>query len=216
MRAARCRVKHVITGPFPIDVTCSGKSFAHPAPNPYAHRCHPITGLTPGDSIQFRWGSTADWVYEFEGFYLDDVAVTNVRLPNACVPNTCPGQANGTGCDDGDACTINDACSAGSCAGTPITAPAETQHVRVEADKTFLRLGSAAELDELRRRPRRAGGVPGRPRRWRRGLLRRLGRSRARRCVDPRDRHRLLVPLAGPKRLRRRYVRAAEQWDAAS
>ena len=128
--------EHVITGPFPIDNTCFAKTFAHPAPNPYAHRCHPITGLTPGDSIQFRWGSTADWIYEFEGFYLDDVAVTNVRLPNACVPNTCPGQANGTGCDDGVVCTINDACTAGSCAGTPTTAPAETQHVLVEADKT--------------------------------------------------------------------------------
>jgi hypothetical protein len=128
--------EHVITGPFPNDDTCSIRSFASPAPNPYAHRCHPITGLTPDDSIRFRWGSTADPYYEFAGFYLDDVAVTNVRLPNACVPNTCPGQANGTGCDDGNACTIDDACSAGSCAGTPITAPAETQHVHVEADKT--------------------------------------------------------------------------------
>jgi hypothetical protein len=127
--------EHVITGPFPIDGTCSAKIFTHPAPNPYAHRCHPITGLTPDDSIRFRWGSTADQDYEYAGFYLDDVAVSNVRLPNACVPNTCPGQANGTGCDDGNACSINDACSAGSCAGTPITAPAETQHVRVEADK---------------------------------------------------------------------------------
>jgi hypothetical protein len=128
--------EHVITGPFPIDGTCSAKIFTHPAPNPYAHRCHPITGLTPGDSIQFRWGSTADGTNEYAGFYLDDVAVTNVRVPNVCAPDTCSGQADGTGCDDGDACTINDACSAGSCAGTPITAPAETQHVRVEADKT--------------------------------------------------------------------------------
>ena len=127
--------KHVITGPFPLDDTCSTRSSTSPAANPYAHRCHPFTGLTPDDSIQFRWGSTADKDYEYAGFYLDDVAVTNVRLPNVCVPNTCPGQANGTGCDDGNACTINDACSSGSCAGTPITVPAETQHVRVEADK---------------------------------------------------------------------------------
>jgi hypothetical protein len=40
---------------------------------------------------------------------------------------------NGTACDDGNACTIDDACISGSCAGTP--APAETQHVLVEADK---------------------------------------------------------------------------------
>jgi len=129
--------QRVVTGPFPIDASCSfsQRTSSNPAPNPYAHRCHPITGLTPGNSIQFRWGSTADRDFEYAGFYLDDVAVTNVRLPNACVPNTCPGQANGTGCDDGNACTINDACSSGSCAGTTITAPVETQHVRVEADK---------------------------------------------------------------------------------
>jgi hypothetical protein len=132
-------LQRVITGPSPIDATCTTKSLEGPAPTPYAHRCHHITGLTgltPGDSIQFRWGATADWIYEFAGFYLDDVAVTNIRLPNACVPNTCPGQPNGTACNDGNACSINDACSVGSCAGTPITAPAETQHVHVEADKT--------------------------------------------------------------------------------
>jgi hypothetical protein len=126
---------HVITGPFPIDDTCSTRSLTSPAANPYTHRCHPITGLTPDDSIQFRWASSPDPYYEYAGFYLDDIAVTNVRLPNACVPNTCPGQANGTACDDGNACTINDGCSAGSCLGTPITTPAETQHVRVESDK---------------------------------------------------------------------------------
>jgi hypothetical protein len=36
--------EQVITGPFPIDDTCSTRSLENPAPNPYAHRCHPITG----------------------------------------------------------------------------------------------------------------------------------------------------------------------------
>jgi hypothetical protein len=125
--------EHVITGPVPPDDTCSTRSLASPAANPYGHRCHAITGLTPNDSIQFRWSSTADRLYEFAGFYLDDIAVTNVRLPRACAPNTCAGQANGTACDDGDACTIDDACSSGSCAGSATLT--ETQHVRVQADK---------------------------------------------------------------------------------
>ena len=37
-----------------------------------------------GDTIQFRWRFTSDGGAEYAGFYLDDVAVTNLRLPNAC------------------------------------------------------------------------------------------------------------------------------------
>ena len=84
---------------------------------PYAHRCHPITGLTPGDSIRFRWQFSSDPGSEFAGFYLDDIAVTNVRLPNVCVPDTCAGQSNGTACDDGNACTTVDTCGGGKCQG---------------------------------------------------------------------------------------------------
>ena len=51
---------------------------------PYGHRCHRVTGLTPGDTIQFRWRFTSDPSSEFKGFYLDDIAVTNIKLPNTC------------------------------------------------------------------------------------------------------------------------------------
>ena len=85
----------------------------------YAHRCHPLTGLSPGDNVQFRWRFSSDPGSEFAGFYLDDVAVTNVRTPNACVPNTCPGQPDGTTCDAGVACTLADACAGGSCTPGP-------------------------------------------------------------------------------------------------
>lgn len=39
-------------------------------------------------------------------------------------------------CSDGNSCTINDACASGSCVGTTITAPAETQNV-LAASKTI-------------------------------------------------------------------------------
>ncbi len=125
--------KQAFNGPLGSGTTCN--DFATGAITTYAHRCHAITGLTPGDVIQFRWRFTSDPGAEYAGFYLDDIAVTNVLLPNACAPNTCPGQADGTSCDDGNACSVNDACAGGTCVGTPITAPPETQNVRVQADK---------------------------------------------------------------------------------
>jgi hypothetical protein len=47
-----------------------------------------------------------------------------------CDPSTgiCsnPPKDDGTGCDDGEACTYNDTCSSGVCAGTPITCTSDT------------------------------------------------------------------------------------------
>ena len=103
---------------------------------PYAHRCHQITGVSPDDTIRFRWRSSSDRSANYAGFYLDDVAVTNVRLPNSCTPDTCAGQSNGTACDDGNGCTSPDACAGGACAGTPTPPPPEALNVRVQADKT--------------------------------------------------------------------------------
>jgi hypothetical protein len=97
----------------------------------YAHRCHQITGLLPGDTIQFRWRFSSDPGAEYAGFYLDDIAVTNVTLPNACTPNTCTGQPDATACDPGVACTAG-ACSAGSCqASGPAPPPQEIAGVQV-------------------------------------------------------------------------------------
>jgi hypothetical protein len=80
--------------------------------------------------------------------------------PVACVPldqchtaGTCspvsgfcssPTAPDGTGCDDGNACTVTDACSAGICAGSAITAPPETQDVAVAADKSTYSWSAAA------------------------------------------------------------------------
>ena len=60
--------------------------------SPYAHRCHPISGLASGDAIQFRWRFSSDPGAEFAGFYLDDIAVSNIRLPSTCTPDTCGGE----------------------------------------------------------------------------------------------------------------------------
>jgi hypothetical protein len=80
--------KPVITGPTPIGVECT--TYMTGDLTDYARRCHRLTGLAPGDTIKFRWVFTSDPATEFKGFYLDDIAVTNIRLPNSCVPGTAP------------------------------------------------------------------------------------------------------------------------------
>jgi hypothetical protein len=98
----------------------------------YAHRCHPIAGLTPGDAIQFRWRFSSDPGAEYAGFYLDDIAVTNVSMPNACVPDSCTGQPDATPCNAGVACTTGDACLGGACqSGSAAAAPPEVGGVRI-------------------------------------------------------------------------------------
>jgi len=83
--------KNAFSGPLGGGTSCTDWATSG-AVTPYAHRCHPITGLAPGDTVQFRWRFSSDPLAEFAGFYLDDIAVTNIRLPNACVPDTCAGQ----------------------------------------------------------------------------------------------------------------------------
>ena len=78
--------KPVITGPRtpppPVPLDCTASMTAEITP--YGRRCHRLTGLTPGDTIRFRWRFASDPGLEFRGFYLDDIAVTNIRLPSAC------------------------------------------------------------------------------------------------------------------------------------
>jgi uncharacterized repeat protein (TIGR01451 family) len=74
--------KSVITGPVGTGTSCT--NWTTGAVTGYARRCHLVTGLVAGDTIQFRWRFTSDPASEFAGFYLDDIAVTNVLLPNSC------------------------------------------------------------------------------------------------------------------------------------
>jgi hypothetical protein len=127
--------KIAFSGPLEGGTSC-GDFATSGSVTPYAHRCHQITGLTPNDTIQFRWRSSTDLVSGFAGFYIDDVAVTDVKVPNACAPNTCVGQANGTACSDGNTCTSGDVCNSGLCTSGSSAAPSETQSVSAAADKT--------------------------------------------------------------------------------
>jgi hypothetical protein len=77
--------KSVITGPNNLP-TGNCTTYMTADLTAYARRCHKITGLTAGDKIQFRWRFTSDPGATFKGFYLDDIAVTNISLPNSCVP----------------------------------------------------------------------------------------------------------------------------------
>jgi hypothetical protein len=124
--------KNAFNGPLGAGTSCA--DFATSATvTPYAHRCHPITDLTPDDTVQFRWRFSSDPAAEYAGFYLDDLAVTNIRVPNACTPDTCAGQANQTPCDDGLACTVGDTCGGGTCqSGQTVPPPTEVTGVEVD------------------------------------------------------------------------------------
>jgi hypothetical protein len=72
----------VITGPIGGGAGCP--TWTTGALTAYGRRCHLLTGFTVGDTVKFRWRFISDPASEFAGFYLDDIAVTNVRVPNAC------------------------------------------------------------------------------------------------------------------------------------
>jgi hypothetical protein len=125
--------KLAFNGPFSSGSPCT--QFATGPLTAYAHRCHAISGFRQDDSIRFRWRFTSDPGTNLAGFYLDDIAVTNLRVPNACAPDTCAGEADGTACDDGIACTSGSTCSAGRCL-TPSPPPVEVASVQVNGDSS--------------------------------------------------------------------------------
>jgi hypothetical protein len=61
----------------------------------------------------------------------------NVCTADSCSPTLGCVYTNNTGsCDDGNACTSGDTCAGGSCAGTAVPAPSETNGVTVEKSGT--------------------------------------------------------------------------------
>jgi hypothetical protein len=72
----------VITGPVSSGAECN--TWTTGALTQYGRRCHTLAGLNPGDTIKFRWRFISDPAVEYAGFYLDDIAITNIQLPNAC------------------------------------------------------------------------------------------------------------------------------------
>jgi len=142
--------KNAFNGPLASGTSCG--DWATGTVTNYAHRCHPISDLTPGDTIQFRWRFSSDPGLEFAGFYLDDIAVTNISMPNACTPDTCSGQPDATACDDGLACTAGDTCGGGTCqSGPAVPSPTEVAGVLVDGHAsttlTWTALGGAVVYD---------------------------------------------------------------------
>jgi hypothetical protein len=101
---------------------------------------------TSGQKIQFRWrlgGDVSGNGSTYGGFGVDDVTVTGLRAFSCdAAPNTglgpctfCTFNANGSACNDANACTAPDVCSAGSCAGAPLTVPPESQNLSASNDK---------------------------------------------------------------------------------
>jgi hypothetical protein len=126
--------KPLFTGPLGTGTACS--SWRTGFVTSYAHRCHRIAGLNAGDSVQFRWRFSSDPAGVYTGLYLDDIAVTNVRLPATCT-ESCAGRPDATPCNSGEACTTGDACSGGVCtAGLVVPSPPEVTDVEVNGPAT--------------------------------------------------------------------------------
>ena len=70
--------------------------------------------------VRFLFSSDSSTVQT--GWFIDDVSITDARLPGPCTTNPCAGVA----CDDGNACTT-DACNPGNgqCTFTPLPPPTE-------------------------------------------------------------------------------------------
>ncbi|CAN5793487.1 hypothetical protein BH20VER1_BH20VER1_00140 [soil metagenome] len=83
----------VITGPIASGTSCA--NWTTGALTAYGRRCHTLVGLTPGDTIKFRWRFISDPAAEFAGFYLDDIAITNILLPNSCDASLAPAMLGG-------------------------------------------------------------------------------------------------------------------------
>jgi hypothetical protein len=129
---------NAFNGPLAGGTSCASWATG-PAVTAYAHRCHPIAGLTPGDAMQYRWRFTSDPGAQYGGFYLDDLAITNTQLPNACIPDLCATQAEGSPCNDGNACTSGEICGAGACGGgAPIVTAAVNDSLAFDTTGTLL------------------------------------------------------------------------------
>jgi subtilisin-like proprotein convertase family protein len=97
------------------------------------------TAGAPDAQVRFRdYNGQNEWYWQLDNVKIDTTA------PGSCNQIVCAAsgvdcadpQNDGTGCDDGIACTTGDVCGGGACAGTPIAAPGEAQNFRVQTDKS--------------------------------------------------------------------------------
>ena len=93
-----------------------------------------LDGPGPSDVI-----ASAYWDPEAIGYNMGRVyVIANSNLPT----DTCPGQADGTGCNDGNACTGGEVCGGGVCGGgRPVLPPAVNDSVRLAGDRSGATIG---------------------------------------------------------------------------
>ena len=88
----------------------------------YPYHCHILEHEEHEMMRQFQTVACGDAVLDpGEGC---DAGAAN-GTPTACCTAACTPVADTTACSDGNACTTNDQCAAGVCAGTPVGPPAE-------------------------------------------------------------------------------------------
>ena len=114
-------------------VTCTAQDACH-----VAGTCSPSTGQcsnpTASDGTACTGSNLCDQSYACAGGTCTGgspvvcAALDSCHVPGQCQPATgaCtnPTAANGTSCDDSNLCTANDLCTAGTCAGSPVTCTA--------------------------------------------------------------------------------------------
>jgi hypothetical protein len=96
---------------------------------------NPLSGSGEIARIQFSVvgtpGAASGMTFSYAS--INENAIT-AAPDNGLFSVNCAGAANGTPCNDGSGCTVNDQCLGGSCGGTPVPAPGETANARMESD----------------------------------------------------------------------------------
>ena len=101
----------------------------------YAYHCHILEHEEHEMMRQFQTVSCGDG--ELDPTEACDAGAAN-GTPASCCTAACTVAADLTACTDGNGCTENDQCQAGSCAGTPVAPPAEVETLLFAGDRTTL------------------------------------------------------------------------------
>jgi spore coat protein A len=88
----------------------------------YPYHCHILEHEEHEMMRQFQTVDCGDAILD-PGETCDAGAANGT--PGSCCTAACTPVTDGTACGDGNACTTNDQCAAGACAGTPVGAPPE-------------------------------------------------------------------------------------------
>ncbi len=101
----------------------------------YAYHCHILEHEEHEMMRQFQTVSCGDG--EIDPNEACDAGAAN-GTSGSCCTAACTIVGAGTPCTDGNACTENDQCQAGTCAGTPVAPPSEVTNLLFASDRTTL------------------------------------------------------------------------------